>query len=69
MEEELGTPRDHVEQHQTMRDGPSKQNPIRKTIELPKLRQTIECKLANDDDSEQRKLNVISRAGKATGKK
>ena len=28
VEEELGTPSDHVEQHQTVRDGPTKQNPI-----------------------------------------
>ena len=68
VEEELGTPCDLVEQHQTVRDGPNKQNPIRKTIELLKPGQTIECKLTNDDDSEWRKLNVISRAGKATGK-
>ena len=68
VEEELRTPSDHVEQHQTVRDGPTKQNPIQKTIELPKPGQTIECKLANDDDSEWRKLNVIRRAGKATGK-
>ena len=26
VEEELGTPSDHVEQHQTVRDGPTKQN-------------------------------------------
>ena len=68
VEEELGAPSDHVEQHQTVSDGPTKQNPIRKTIELPKPGQTIECKLTNDDDSEWRKLNVISRAGKATSK-
>ena len=68
MEEELGTPSDHVEQYQTVRDGPTKQNLIRKTIELPKSGQTIECKLVNDDDSEWRKLNVISREDKATGK-
>ena len=68
MEEELGTPNDHVEQHQTVRDGPTKQNSIRETIELPKPGQTIECKLTNDDDSEGRKLNVISRTGKSTGK-
>ena len=49
VEEELGTPSDHVEQHQTVRDWPTKQNPIRKTIELPKPEQTIECKLANND--------------------
>ena len=41
--------------------------PIKK-IELSKPEQTIECKLAIDDDSEWKKLNVISRAGKATGK-
>ena len=68
VEEELGIPSDHVEQHQTVRNGPTKQNPIRKTIELPKPDQNIECKLANDDDSEWRKLNVISKAGKATDK-
>ena len=66
VEEELGTPSDCVEQHQTVRDGPTKQNPNRKTIELPKPGQTIGCKLANKDDSEWIKLNVISRAGKAT---
>ena len=38
-------------------------------IELPKLGQSIECKLINDDDSKWRKLNIISRASKATGKK
>ena len=57
VEEELGTPSDHVEWHQTVRDEPTKQNPIQKTIELPKPGQTIECKLTNDDDSEWRKLN------------
>ena len=67
VEEELVTPSDHVE-HQTVRDGPTKQNPIWKTIELPKPEPTIECKLTNDDDSEWRKLSVISRASKATGK-
>ena len=50
VEEQLGTPSDHVEQYQIERDGPTKQNPIRKTIELPKPGQTIECKLTNDDD-------------------
>ena len=64
VEEELETPSDHVKQHQTVRDGPTKQNPIWKTTELPKPGQTIEYKLANNDDSEWRKLNVISRAGK-----
>ena len=68
VEEELGTPSDHVEQHQTVRDRLTKQNPSQKTIELPKLGQTTESKLTNDDDSEWRKLNVISSAGKATGK-
>ena len=47
---------------------PLKQNSIQKIIELPKLGQTIKCKLTNDTDSGWRKLNVISRAGKATGK-
>ena len=37
VEEELGIPSDLVEQHQTVRDGPTKQNPNWKTIELPKL--------------------------------
>ena len=41
MEEELGTPRDHFEQHQTVRDGPTKQNPIWKINELPKPRQLL----------------------------
>ena len=40
VKEELETPSDHVEQHQTVRDGPTKQNPISKTIELPKPGQT-----------------------------
>ena len=61
VEQELGIPSDHIEQHQTVRDGPTKQNPIRKIVELPKPGQTIECKLTNDDDSEWRKLNVISK--------
>ena len=43
VEEKLRAPSDHVEQHQTVRDGPTKQNPIQKTIELPKPGQTIEC--------------------------
>ena len=67
MEEELQTP-SYLGQHQTLRDWQTKQNPIQKTIELPKPGQSIECKLTNDDDSEWRKLNVISRARKATGK-
>ena len=66
--EELGTLNDHVEQHQTVRNGLPKQNSNQKEIELPKPGQTIECKLANDDDLEWKILNVISRAGKATGK-
>ena len=69
VEEELGTLNDHVEQHQTVRNGLPKQNSNQRKIELPKPGQTIECKLANDDDdSEWKKLNVIRRAGKATGK-
>ena len=69
VEEELGTLNDQVEQHQTVRNGLPKQNSNKKKIELPKPRQTIECKLANDDDdSGWKKLNVISWAGKATGK-
>ena len=32
IEEELGTLSDHVEQHQTVRDGPTKQNPIQKQL-------------------------------------
>ena len=66
--EELGTLNDHVEQHQTVRNGLPKQNSNKIKIELPKPGQTIECKLANDDDSEWKKLNIISRAGKATSK-
>ena len=65
--EELGTLNDHVEQHQTVRNGLPKQNSNQKEIELPKPGQTIECKLANND-SGWKKMNVISRAGKATGK-
>ncbi len=41
---------------------------VTKSIQLPKLGQTIKCKFTNDEDHEWRKLNVISRAGKATGK-
>ena len=37
-------------------------------MELPKQGQIIKYNLTNDDDSEWRKLNVISKAGKATGK-
>ena len=48
--------------------GYQNKTPIKKKIELPKPGQTIECKLAKHDDSELKKLNVISRAGKATGK-
>ena len=72
MEESLETPieDDNVEQHLTMgaRGRPLKQKSSPKTIELPKPGQTIKCRLANDDDSEWRKFNVISRAGKAKGK-
>ena len=67
VEEEFGTSSDHVKQHQTVRDGPTKQNPIQKTNELLKPGQSIECKLTNDSDSEWKKLNVISRANKAIG--
>ena len=68
VEEELGNLNDHVEQHQIVRNELPKQNSNQKKIELPKPGQTIACKLANDDDLEWKKLNVISRAGKATGK-
>ena len=52
MKEKLRIPSDHVEQHQTVRDGPIKQNPIQMTIEVPKPGQIIEWKLANGNDSE-----------------
>ena len=42
---------------------------VTKSVQLPKPGQTIKCKFTNDEDHEWRKLNVISRAGKATGKK
>ena len=41
---------------------------VTKSVQLPKPGQTIKCKFTNDEDHEWRKLNVISRAGKATGK-
>ena len=74
IDEDLETP-DNVEQHPTVeaRDrAPNldpKQDSTPKKTELPKPGQTIKYKLANDTDSEWRKLKVISRAGKATGKK
>ena len=49
VEEELGTLNDHVEQHQTVRNGLPKQNSNQRKIEFPKPGQTIECKFANDD--------------------
>ena len=39
-----------------------------KSTRLPKPGQSINCRLRNDEDEERRKLKVISRAGKATGK-
>lgn len=70
MNGDLGTTNNNVEQHQTVeaRDRPHKQDFTPKKIELPKPGQTIKCKLANDTDPEWKKLNVISMAGKATGK-
>ena len=41
---------------------------VTKSVQLPKLGQPIKSKSTNDEDHEWRKLNVISRAGKATGK-
>ena len=61
MDEDLKTPNYNV-------DRPPKQKSTPKKTEFPKPRQIIKCKLANDTDSEWRKLNVISRGGKATGK-
>ena len=39
-----------------------------KSVKLPKPGQTIKCKFTNDENQEWRKLNVVSRARKATGK-
>ena len=38
-----------------------------KVVEVPTPGQVISCKLANDNEGEWRRMNVISRAGKATG--
>ena len=43
-------------------------NTAKKSITLPKPGQTILCKLQNDVDQEWRRLRVISRAGKASGR-
>ena len=73
IDEDLETP-DNVEQHPTVEAwdrAPNldpKQDSTPKKTELPKPGQTIKFKLANDTDSEWRKLKVISRAGKATCK-
>ena len=47
-------------------DKPSKR--LMGSVKLPKPGQIIKCKFTNDKDQEWRKLNVVSRAGKATGK-
>ena len=39
-----------------------------KSVKLSKPGQTIKCKFTDDEDQEWRKLNVVSRTGKATGK-
>ena len=49
-------------------DRPAEQNSTLKKIELLKPGQIIKCELANNTDSKWRKLNVISKANKATGK-
>ena len=38
-----------------------------KSVKLPKPGQTIKCKFTNDEVQEWRKLNMVSRAEKATG--
>ena len=50
------------------RGRPSRTKSIPKIVSLPAPGQIIKCKLSNDNDSEWKKLNVISKAGKATGK-
>ena len=42
--------------------------PFERQLSFLNQDKTIECKLANGDDSEWRKLNDISKAGKTTGK-
>ena len=39
-----------------------------KSVKLSTPGQTIKCKFTNDEDQKWRKLNAVSRAGKATGK-
>ena len=41
---------------------------LTKSVKLPKPGQTIKCKFTNDEDQEWKKLNVVSKARKATGK-
>ena len=41
---------------------------VTKSVQLPKPGQAMKCKFTKDEDHEWRKLNVISGAGKATGK-
>ena len=70
MNEDLETTKDNDKQYQTEEawDRTPKQNSTLKKIEILKSGQTIKCKFANDTDSEWRKLNIICKKGKATGK-
>ena len=47
-------------------DKPSKM--LTRSVKLPKPGQTIKCKFTNGEDQEWRKLNVVSRVRKDTGK-
>lgn len=61
---------DNTEQRPTMetQDITNKCDTTTRKVKLPKPGQIIKCKLANDTESDWKKLNVISRAGKATGR-
>lgn len=59
-----------LEQHDVSirsRGRPSRLKSVPKIVALPTPAQIIKCKLVNDD-SEWREFNIISKAGKATGK-
>ena len=49
------------------RGRPSKQKSVPNIVELPKPGQIIKCKIANEE-SEWKEMNIISKAGKATGR-
>ena len=57
---------DNPEQIQA--DACDKPKMLTKSAKLLEPCQTIKCKFTNDEDQEWRKLNVVSRARKATGK-